>query len=115
MDVSGATSTLNAPALATYTAGTINIVNTAVTMWLLSNVNSTSLFASGGGTLFLPSVTSYAQPAGGTGTIQASGIGSHIDLTTVTALTGASGSWAISALAGGLIELDGLFDRVENR
>ena len=100
--------TLIAPLLATYSGGTITVTNMSATLSQLTNINSSSLTANGGGILSLPNVTSYAEAPFGTTTFQANGAGSKIDVTPITSVTGTTGSFNINANAGGTIEIDSL-------
>ncbi|MGD9723817.1 MAG: beta strand repeat-containing protein [Pirellulales bacterium] len=73
-----------------------------------ATIDGSNLTATGGGQLNLVTATSYAQEPSQTTTIQATGTGSKIDLSGVTALTGTTGGVNIQAINGGTIELDSL-------
>jgi GEVED domain/CARDB/Dockerin type I domain/Bacterial pre-peptidase C-terminal domain len=80
---------------------------------LLSNINGASLYVSGGGTLSLPSVTSYVHALGYTGTsfLRASGNGSVLDLRNLTTISGSNQLYttlSIEALSGGKVDMRSL-------
>ena len=78
-------------------------------------INDASLYALGGGYLSLPGLTDYAMVAGGTRTLQADGVGSVLDISSATTLTGSSadGSDSVThtlqvlATNGGKVDLSG--------
>lgn len=84
-------------------AGTTFTANGPTT---LATVNLT---ASGGGQMSFPSATSYTSGTTNDYSIQASGVGSVIDLSHLTSLTGSTSVWnvAITAATGGMVNLAG--------
>ncbi len=77
----------------------------SITTSHITSITSSNLYASGGGDLAFPALTQISEPNGAT--IQASGAGSILDLTSLTSLTGATGysSLNIDADAGGEVNL----------
>jgi hypothetical protein len=100
--------TLMSPVFATYSGGSIFVDNKTLSIPSLANINSSSIFTGANGILTLPNVTSYAEPPSAGATWRANGANSKIDLTSITAITGATGNLFVEALNGGTIELDGL-------
>ena len=70
----------------------------------LTDVDGSSLYVSGGGSLSLPGVTSYAADFS---TFQAQGTGSVLDVSALSKLTQV-GFWIVDAYSGGEIKLSGL-------
>jgi hypothetical protein len=100
--------------IATFTDGSLVIVATNPDLSNLTNIDRSSLLASNGGSLVLPLVTSYTGPTSNTNTtIEASGVGSRIDLSSLITLigtTGLSGTVNLNAKAGGTLDLSNLTD-----
>jgi hypothetical protein len=72
----------------------------------VTNVDRTNITAAGGGQFSLPLVTSYTGPSTNAGLFEASGVGSFIDLSTVTSFTGGDGRSArVFANGGGKVDL----------
>src|SRR5262249_49637761 len=84
------TSMLALPALTAATLSQFTVSGASVTLGLVTNIDGTNLFVSGGVTLALPLVTSYTNLAPYNDeyrTLQASGAGSVLDLHNVTSVT----------------------------
>jgi hypothetical protein len=93
----------------TDTTVTVSAGNTA-NFSSLSTLARTSLSASAGGRILFPAVTSYADGSAANHTIQASGVGSRIDLSHLGTMAGAGYSafaLSINAVAGGEVDLGG--------
>ena len=76
----------------------------------LINANSSSFYASGGGTLSLPSITSFTG-LGQTATFQASGAGSVLDLRNLSSITNGTNYGQhvyVEAVNGGKVDLRGV-------
>ncbi len=76
------------------------------------DIDNASLYVSGGATLSLPGAVAYNHSAGGDEVLQASGTGSTLNLIGLTNVSGTDGgsyyALLIQALAGGVINLDGM-------
>ena len=96
-DFSGLTSATNS---------VINVTGSTPTFSHLANVDGSSLFVSGGGTLALPLLTSYVNQTASNDqfrTLQSSGAGSVLDLHNVTTITNGTNfdtNLTIQALSG---------------
>jgi RHS repeat-associated protein len=105
--------------IATFTDGSLVIVATNPDLSNLTNIDRSSLLASNGGSLVLPLVTSYTGPTSNTNTtIEASGVGSRIDLSSLITLigtTGLSGTVNLNAKAGGTLDLSNLTETATGR
>ncbi len=81
----------------------------------ISSITSSNLYVYGGGDMAFPALTQFSQPNGAT--IQASGAGSMLDLTSLTSLSGATGysSVNLNALSGGEVNLKNVTDQPSGR
>ncbi len=77
----------------------------SITTTAITSITSSNLYAFGGGDLAFPALSSISEPNGAT--LQASGAGSVLNLTSLTSLTGATGyaTLAIDADSGGEVNL----------
>ena len=72
----------------------------------LTNVNGSSLYAEGGGSLALPNLKTYTETDNTT--FEATGVNSTLDLSALTTLESMTNWWYVEALAGGTLNLSGL-------
>jgi RHS repeat-associated protein/uncharacterized repeat protein (TIGR01451 family) len=86
--------------------GSLTVQGGSYSLANLVNVDNSSLYVQGGGTLTLPSLTSYTQSSNMT--FQASGASSVLDLSALTSLGTMSSDWYVKALSGGTVNLSGL-------
>ncbi len=97
------------PQLASFNNATLTDSGEAVTLAKLSNADSSKLYVNGGGTLALPKLTAYANPAGVQAYFQASGVGSVLDISALASVGAIPGwFWDVQAQQGGLVKLSGL-------
>ena len=98
--------------LATFTQATLPLASGTVSLPLVTDADGSNFLVSGGASLTLPGVTSYAGVVGTTDTLQATGSSSVLSLpklTTITEDTSNGNSWTrIQALAGGSVQLAAL-------
>ena len=106
----GAGSVFNAANLTALSGASLNVTNgLALTFAAARALTNVNLNASGGGVISFPSATNYTSGYFGN-TIQASGAGSRIDLSSLAGFVGASsGATQIAALNGGEVDLGGQF------
>jgi hypothetical protein len=89
---------------------TISAQNGAITsLQTATSLSKVNLSANGGGQILLPAAQTYADGAYANYTIQASGVGSKIDLSHLTSFGGSVGSYnvAVTASGGGEVDLAG--------
>ncbi|MEQ9408902.1 MAG: CARDB domain-containing protein, partial [Fuerstiella sp.] len=81
----------------------------------IASINDTQLYASGGGQLLLPSATTYSGAANSRMHIQASGLGSRIELPSLSEIVGGTGTVCcsqasdvrIQAIDGAVVDISG--------
>ncbi len=104
--------TMNLNTITNLVGSTLSVTNGVVTLPNIADIDNASLYVIDGATLSLPGVLQYDHTADSTTVFQASGSGSVLTLAKLTNVTGMSaGSYnplMIQALAGGMINLDGL-------
>ncbi len=108
------TSSLALPVLASATISQFTVSGGVESLPKLTDLDGSNAFVSGGGTLALPVLTTYTNLAALNDqyrTLQASGLGSLLDLRNVTAITNGTvrdTNLTIQALGGGAVNLSGL-------
>src|SRR5205814_963768 len=104
-------SSLNVCAITSLSDTNVNVSGGGILNFCaLTALTRVNLSASGGGKLLFPAAATYANGATANYTIQASGAGSKIDLSHLTAMAGSNsccGILAITAGTGGEIDLAG--------
>ncbi|MGD9721697.1 MAG: beta strand repeat-containing protein [Pirellulales bacterium] len=100
--------TLIAPLLEAYSGGRIAVNNMSVTLSSLLFIDASSLSVGAGGILSLPNVTTYIEPTSASASFTASGANSRLDLSAITSIVGDTGALNVSAVEGGMLELDGI-------
>ncbi len=101
---------ITSPNLKTLGEVNVEIVGATSTIGLagVNSANNSSLFATSGGTIALPALTSYSADDSGS-SIQANGAGSVVNLSNVTSFAGGTFNRTnVQAQAGGLVNLSGL-------
>ena len=107
------TGSFPASQIASFTNGTINITGGTSSFAALTDLDGSSVIVNGGASLTLLGLTSYTGSTAyqATNTLEATGAGSVLDLSNLTALSsalGADSGVAVQALAGGNVNLPGL-------
>jgi hypothetical protein len=101
------TGALDTKQLTTLTNGSLNVSGPTPDFSTLANVTDSNLYVDSGGTLALPALTTYTPKSGNGVTFQASGTGSVLDLSKLTALHGVTyySQLYINAYSGGQVKL----------
>ena len=81
----------------------------------ITTITSSNLYVYGGGDLAFPALTQFSEPNGAT--VLANGVGSVLDLTSLTSLAGATGysTLSINAQAGGKVNLSNVTSQPSGR
>jgi hypothetical protein len=93
--------------------GSLSITGGSYNLAGLTDVDGSSLYVSGGGSLALPGLTSYTSQAGGAGIFKADGAGSVLDLSSLTSLT-EQGFVEFDGTDGGKVNLSALTSLPDN-
>ena len=98
--------------ITTLTAGTVTLSGGTAVLGNLTDANASSFLVSGGASLTVPMLTSYAGPINSTATLEATGTGSLLSLPKLATLSGDTTQYSslvqVQALAGGDVELPSL-------
>jgi hypothetical protein len=97
----------------TFVNGSLSITGGSYSLPNLTNVDGSSLYVSGGGSLALPGLTSFTSQAGGAGIFKADGAGSVLDLSSLTSLT-EQGFVEFDGIDGGKVNLSALTSLPDN-
>ena len=103
--------------ITSFTGGSITANNSQPDFSGITALPDVNLYASNGGLLTFPNLTSYSSSNGNT--IQASGFGSKIDLSTLTSIEYSTfyygGTLTVQALGGGQVDLSGVANPMTGR
>ena len=106
------TGTLNLNAITNLAGSTLTVSGGTVSLTNLTDIDNANLYVTSGATLSLPRVAEFSHSADSISVFQASGSGSVLALPGLTNVSGTNGgsynALMIQALAGGMINLDGL-------
>jgi len=108
------TGTMDTAQIATFTNSRATISGGTPDFSGMTNIDASSFFVSGGATVSLPSVTSYADPANPTfakRVWEADGVGSTLDLSSITSASASAGVFSdltARALNGGVVDVSNL-------
>ncbi len=92
----------------TFTNGYLYVTGGSYSLAGLTDVDSSNLFVSNGGSLALPGLIRFDADNGGNSTFQADGAGSVLDVSKLTNLTQTESAWSVEATNGGEVNLTGL-------